>query len=243
MTFVPHFRLSMIGTMPGDEIFSCNLSLIPDNAAWPAVFDDAMDFALWTAVLDPDGDNFGDLVADCQAFWSREATGIHTTTVLRKVKLAAIGSDGLYIAAPAEALVTTPGTGAFSPFPNQVARKVTLHTDGDLKRVKGGFYLPGATLAGFDQATQLYSTAITDAAEDSAKQFLDAVENVPGIDAESWTVVVASQGRHNKDGSVRRPPTNHGVTGVSIGRRADVQRRRSNRISEARGIPLALADN
>jgi hypothetical protein len=237
-TFVPHLRLSMLGTIPDGEQFSCNLSLRPDYSAWTEAVDLAAKMAVLTALLtSADEDWFTDLVTDCTNYWQDLATEISSRAILTRVKVAAIGSDGHYTGAPKEAAVNVPGgrTPDFNEmFPFQVARKVTLETDADLGRIKGGFYLPGVTSRGFDATTNLSSAAIAGSVQGRTATFLDDLNNAPGLDTHALKVIVASQGRHNRDGSVRLGPGNYDVVRVNVGRRVDIQRRRANKISEAR---------
>lgn len=243
MTHVPHLRLSLNGTLPNSEIFSCNLSLRVDGRT-------ETEFLDWfsgnsTTIGD---ENFADLVADCTAFWGRVQTGISSRAVLTRIKLAPIGSNGRYSGPAREAAVNVAGPinpgdvgGTGEMLPHQIARKVTLETDGDLARVKGGFFLPGVVRMGYDASTDLTSATFVADVRDSVKTFIDAVNNAPGLDASgSYTVVIASQGRvHN--GVQTIPPTLFPVKRVNVGRRLDVQRRRANKITEARITDAAVA--
>lgn len=230
-TYVPHFRLSLLGTLPGPEIFSCNLSLVPDDGLEEATwfwFNDNIPGAHWT-----------DIVADCTNFWARGNSHISNQAVLRRVKMAAIDEEGHYTGIPLEAAVNVPGArGADTLFPNQVARKVTLGTNADLGRVKGGFYLPGVVNFGWVPGDQLFAADITAQVQGSVETFLEDLNNAPGVDVQALHVVVASQGRYTypEEGPriQRVPPGNPRVERVSVGRRLDVQRRRSNKILENR---------
>lgn len=225
MVYLPHVRMTMLGDLPGGEIFSMSLSLDRPNPV-PAVNFFGIDVtdALWN-----------DLADDCLEWFVRPATKICARAVLQKVKFAQIGADGHYTAAPIEKLRTTGGgvsAATFTPPPNQVARAITLHTAGDLNRVKGRFYAPMPAL---DVGTDgVWSAANADAMEASDQTFINALNNQPGLDLQDIRVVVASQGRHNSDGSVRRGPANDVVTSISVGRVPDTIRRRRNKLSEGR---------
>lgn len=243
--YQPHLRLSMTGTIPDGEIFSIGVALVPDNAPWAGLATDIARMEYLDAFMEAPADAFfPDLVTDCSSYFGAAETEIFQSVVLKRVKLASIGTEGTYLGTPREAAVNVPG--GRSDFgaqlmPHQIARKVTLETDADLGRVKGGFYLPGVSTYEFDPVTNLHSAASAARVRDRTKQFLDGLNNVPGVDTYSFRVVIASQGRHNKNGTLRLPPGNHPVERVNVGRRVDVQRRRANKHSEARITDAALA--
>lgn len=237
MPYNPHMRLSLTGTLPDEEQFSCNLSLTyNDNPIMSTILERMSDQTFL-------GNDWLDLVADCEAFWKDVNVGICAGAVLKRVKLAPIGADGLYAGPPLEAAVNAQGSnGALTDnLPHQISRKVTLETDGDLGRIKGGFYLPMVSQTGWNRTTDLTDVTYVEYMRAAVKSFLDDVENAPGLDTSGFKVVIASQGRHNKDGSVRVAGGNHKVKRVNIGRRLDVQRRRANKLSEARIADAALA--
>lgn len=250
MTFVPHVRLTMSGTLAGTgEVFSCNLSLVPQGDQWQTVIVGAIGGVAWNSDNYQDymisnyldDTQFLDIVNDCRAFWSDVRSQICTRARLTRVKMVVLDKDGHYVGNPKESGFSQDGGANNDPWPNQVARKITLLTNGDGGLVKGGFFLPYPAANGFDSATSgLWSTTSTNDVQASALDFIENLNNAPGFDAEGYKVVVASQGRHYPDGTVRRPPTNHTVTGVSVGRRPDVQRRRSNKMSEARPVAAFL---
>lgn len=232
MTFVPHFRLTLSGDMPGGEIFSCNLSLrqAASGTDFAALMGGAPNDTVWD-----------DIAADCSTFWGSAGAHINNACVLKRVTIAEINEEGRYAQPAIERAVNTPGewvAGSYSEMkPNSLAVKVTLHTAADLGRVKGGFYIP---MVGYPiQGDGLYLAADAEAIEGAAETFINNLGNQPGLDALDIRVVVASQGRFNYDSngnrtSTRVPPGNHDVTAVSVGRRPDVQRRRANRLPELR---------
>lgn len=233
MTFVPHLRLTMTGEIEGGkEQFSYGVSLaavdVDPLTAWIVSGDATKDLV------------FDDMVADATRFHGDVLSFIAADAVLKRVKLVAIGADGKYAEAPREAAVNVPGgNGAHGPFPWQISCAVTIGTDGDLGRVKGRFYLPRPALA-FTPADDTWNAAQVEQLRDSAAQFLEDLGNQPGPDWADIRPVVASQGRHNPDGSVRRPPTNHEAKRVLVGRRPDVQRRRANKVLEQYTAPADL---
>lgn len=227
MAYVPHIRMSMIGRLGGaggPEIFSMNLALAEDGGGSP----------VWDGGgLGPNDDVWDDLAQDCVAWFARPLTGIHSEAVLQMVKFAFIGADGKYTRAAVERPVNQPGgQGNLQRPPNQVARAVTLHTAGDLNRIKGRFYVP---LPAFGiQADGRWLAADADAMEGSDQTFINALNNQPGIDVLDIGVVVASQGRRDQFGALRVQPGNHRVTAVSMGRTPDTIRRRRNALAEGR---------
>lgn len=247
-TWKPHLRLTMSGTLgTSGEIFSCSLSLEPNAGTWQDIVLTVLDhssFGPFMGMVEADG--WEDMVADVVNFWARPASDICAHARLKMVKLAAIGPDGLYAAAPLEAARDVPGANAEAAWapPFQISRKVTLETDGDLGRIKGGFYLPApATLGGgnFDSGSGLWAIVSTEAVRGSVVQLLNDLANEPGLDAHDIRPVVASSGRHNKNGTVRLGPTNPEIKRVNIGRRPDVIRRRANKTSEARLADAAVS--
>lgn len=236
MTFEPHLRLTMNGEIGGgQEIFSMMLSLAPDGGIL------GQDVANYLASEITQG-IFDDIVQDCVDYFKRVDTQISPHARLLRVKLAHINADGHYAGNPLEAAVSQAGSDGYTAAqkpcgPWQISRKVTLLTDGDLGRVKGGFYLPCPVAAPYDAASDLWSVDSSNEVEASTATFLNALANEPNLDVLDLKPVVASQGRHNKNGSVRLAPDNHEVTGISVGRRPDVQRRRANRVLENRTTP------
>lgn len=226
MTWVDHMRLTMSGELPAGEQFSCSLSLRADNLN-AATLDQWFGANLLDEVFD-------DIVADCSAFWARPGSGINLSAVLKRVVVASLDEQGHYTQAPREAAVNVGGGDNNVRHPLQMSRKITLETDADLGRVKGGFYLPAPTTNSWDAATNLTSVGYTEGVRDSVKQFVDDLNNAPGLDEFAVKVVVASQGRRDKNGVLRVQPGNYDVERVNVGRRLDVQRRRANKISEAR---------
>lgn len=232
MTYVPHYRLTMAGELPAGEAFSCNLALTSNDA--PLI--ELLDFF----TNDIPGALWDDIVADCSAFWARPASGINLSAVLKRIKLAAIDENGHYAGAAREAAVNVGGGDNNVRHPLQMSRKITFEADEDLGRVKGGFYLPAPTTNSWDAATNLTSVAYTESVRDSVQTFLNDLNNAPGFDANSLRVVIASQGRRSRTGAVTMPPKNCYVKRVNVGRRLDVQRRRANKISEARIADVAV---
>lgn len=234
MTYRPHIRMTMQGSLPGGEIFSMGVNLgIVGEIDTPLLF---------VGDLAPNSDVYDDLAADCLNYWV--STFISSRAKLQLVKFAPIGTDGRYSGPSTERLISA-GTGGVAGsssgthHPNQVALAVTLHSTGDLGKVKGRFYLPMPSLApGTDGRL---AEADRDAVETEAQEFINAVNNQPGLDVLNIRAIVASQGRRNKDGSVKFAPRNWDVNAVSVGRTLDTVRRRRNKVNELRGTPSSVS--
>lgn len=228
MTFVPHMRVSAIGTLPGSEIFSFGFALEAQEPMSYATFlGDTRQNVIWDSLAQKVDDFFYSM-------------NLSNRAVLRSLKVAPIGADGKYTGSPVERAVNgstgrAGGSSAGPHHPNQIAIACTLHTGVDLGRVKGRFYVPMPAIA--PAADGWITEAERDLRETALQTLVNAVADMPGWDTLQGDirVVVASQGRHNKDGSVRLPPGNHEVTAVSVGRTLDTIRRRRNKLRELHG--------
>lgn len=232
MTYVPHMRVSCLGTLRGGEIFSYSFAIaeVDANGAIPSFQDIATGNAtVW--------DDIAQDVADYHPM-----SGASSAAVLKTVKIASIGADGKYTEAPIERTVggVNGVPGLETPkYPNQVALAVTLHSAGDLGRVKGRFYVPSPGYA--TETDARISEANRDIAETRAGMLVDAINNQPGLDVLNLRVVIASQGRRNADGTVKIPPKNHTVEAVSVGRTLDTIRSRRNKVTELRGTVTSVS--
>lgn len=223
MAYVPHYRLTMSGTLPGNEIWSCNLSLKPVNSG-DALPEPTAAGADWSAV-----------VTACSAWFSRATTYIATATKMTSIKVARLDTLGHYDATPYTAAVNVAGGTAGNPlYPLQIAQVITLETLYDLRRVKGRIYVPTPMMAisGGTNAVQ-WANADASASAGSFKTFLAALQGISpsGTPLEPC---VASKGRHNKDGSLRLAGNNYPIDTVSVGLVPDTQRRRRNKLQESR---------
>lgn len=222
--FVPHYRVSMLGRLgggTGPEQFSMSFALGPSggNSTVPA--------------LQPNDAVWNDLADDCAEYFGQPNACIHPDAQLQLVKVAHIGQDGKYLSAPVERIRVQNGTFVGGVrHPNQVAMAITLHTEGDLRRIKGRWYQP--LLCVPINADGRVDESAAEAIEAVAQGFVNNVNNQPGLDVLDLRVSVASQGRFNKNGTQRVAPGNHVVTAVSVGRVPDTQRRRRNKLAEVR---------
>src|SRR5687768_15751665 len=99
MTYDPHYRITMSGTLPGSEIFSMNFAVA--NGDEEGGISALLDFQ-------PNGDVWDDILDACVAWFGRADTGISERARLKMVKAAVIGENGLYAAAPTERATDTP---------------------------------------------------------------------------------------------------------------------------------------
>src|SRR5687768_11514234 len=123
VAYEPHYRVSMIGTLGGGtEIFSCSLAIAQVGYE-----------GFITALLEPNDAVWADVADDCQAWFARADSKIHSSAVLQMVKVAPIGSDGLYEAPAAEYVRVQAGAGSnvYGRPRNDSALALTLHTEGD----------------------------------------------------------------------------------------------------------------
>lgn len=222
MAYRRHLRLTCSGTIGSNEIFSFGLALAT-----------GVDGPEDSWLFDPSSATWDDIAQDCVDYFGRPATGIHPRAVLNLVKIAEIGTNGLYLSSPVERVVSRPGGGTATTviYPNQIARAVTLKTDGDLGRVKGRYYTPCPAILVGDGEGRMLETA-ADAAEASDQTFLQDLANEPGLDVLGLAPVVASQGR-NRNGVQVLPPRNYRVTSVASGRALDTIRSRRSKVVEA----------
>jgi hypothetical protein len=232
MAYRRHIRMTCLGSLPGGDMFSFGLSLghLGLEGEDAGVFEDNG--------LAPNSSVWDDLAQDVAEFWS--GTNLSDRCRLTLIKFAKIGPDGLYAAAPIERFPGGNALGIAGNFggpamPNQVALACTLHTAGDLGRVKGRFYLPMPAI--FPEGDGRISENNRDVYETRVRNFVNDINDQPGLDVLNLRVVVASQGRRNKDGSLKAPPRNYDVTAVSVGRTLDTVRRRRNKVAEFRGTP------
>lgn len=233
MVYVPHYRLTMsgvIGPDPGNEIWSCTLNISNGDT-------ESLEARLLGA--QPDDAVYDQFANSCALWFIRPASGIHPDCGLRKIKIAHVGADGKYTGAPVERPSAQQGHGANGiRHPNSVALALTLNTTADLGRVKGRIYSPLPAFQVLSDGT--ISAVDRNAASASFQQLVNDINNQPGLDVLDLRVVVASQGRHNKNGTVRLGPGNHVVTSVGVGRVLDTVRRRRNALVEGRDT-LAVA--
>lgn len=227
MAYPEHYLLQISGSLHGTEEWSNNLRLMPDVGL-------AVDETLYEQVFD-------DLEADCRAFFATSM--FHTGLTVDTIKLNRIGPDGKYLD-PIGSKTRFPaieirGTGS-AAHPPQVALVATLKT-----AAARGYGSRGRIfLAGINQAQSTISNSDGRISEPMAlnlqtnvQTFLNNINNWPGIDG--WfaglQVAVVSKGGLLGAGVGRT------VTGVTMGRTLDTQRRRREDVQESYLTDLPVA--
>jgi hypothetical protein len=165
-----------------------------------------------------------DIAADIVAFHGDPLMTISPRAVLEEVKFANIGADGKYTTDPY--IKNVPDTPGGYPVQSEISfmypqncLAISLSTDRRGPTGKGRFFVP-MVMAGTDTDCRITQTLTTQYAT-RAQAFLNAVNNLPGLDTRDYAVVVAST-----KGYVSR------VTGVRVGRVVDTMRSRRTSIPE-----------
>jgi hypothetical protein len=177
--------------------------------------------------------NMTDALNDVDTWWTAIDNVMPQSTQCLGVKLNAIAPDGTYAntTSYAKNFTGAPRVGlgdASLQLPAQLALAVTLHTAATRGLAsKGRIYLPALTTAAMSDG--MVHPAIRTILVNATAQLLRDLNDWPGIDINGTpgTVLVASS---VGPGAMRE------VTGISIGTRFDVQRRRANKIREVRSI-------
>lgn len=188
-------------------------------------------------------DDLTPLSASLVAPWTNRIAGTtHSIARLTNVRVASIGSDGKYLRESSGRLVfgetatNVAGSTTSLAFlhPLQVAVAATLRTALDDVCGRGRIFLP-AIVTGDLAADGAMTEGARDSVQTTVAGFIGDINSVFATAGFSAQVVVAS------GGSVPRgiPAANRLVTGVNVGRRLDVQRRRAKSQSEA--VQLATA--
>lgn len=231
MPYAPHYRLTCSGRIGIDpaagEEFSFGLAL----AEYPfgPIFDVESGSGSVGGMVSLNQDQRDDVVADCVALFARPGTFLGAYSVLTQVKLASIGADGKYTADPFIAEVNQAGgTSGGVVYPPQVALAVSLTTERRGASGRGRFFLPPPVI-NVDQNTMMIADANRDSIATSCAQFLNDLNNEPGIDSVGLRVVVASTKGFNSL-----------VTGVRVGRTLDTIRSRRRSLSEDYSAPVDL---
>jgi hypothetical protein len=223
--YASHWKLTARGTLGNNSGITAEQFVFGVNlATFGAAFDSTGDAE---GIVQPDEDQFNDLVSDTVAFFGRAATGISPQARLREVKFAKIGADGKYTTAPRIAAVNVAGAGTGDLHPPQVAHAVSLVTERRGPTGKGRFYLPMpvAPLT----SDLVIDDAHRDAVAGSCQTWLNDLGNEPGTDVLGLAVVVASTKGYNTL-----------VTGVRVGKALDTIRTRRNALAESYSATLAV---
>jgi hypothetical protein len=221
MPYASHLRLTMSGdisegTGPVLEEFSYRLNL--SNPGPVGLANDTRFSAAGAA----------DLAADAVAFHGRLGSRVGTMARLLTVKLAKIGPLGTYVADPFIVAVDQRGGGPNSvTHAPQVSLAVSLTTAQRGATGRGRFYLP---LPSTIVTTNLTIQAVErDQVQASVVQFLNDINNWPGVDGNDPKVVVASTKGYNST-----------VNGVRVGLVLDTIRTRRNNLVEGYGATTAV---
>lgn len=223
-----HVLLVWGGKLPGGETWSCGLRMaeqthIPGSTTVPPQFEvrDWLNGSLKDAV---------------RIYHQAAGTQISSSALLSFAKAARINLDGSYMDQSTDEYVfpDIPGGAAGSrpQPPQQVALAVSLttgYTRGPAHR--GRYFLPMPAIP--VQADGLIAEADALAVRGTTKTFLEAIADVPGVDApNSLTPCVLSR---------RGSGAHRVITGVEVGRVLDTQRRRRRSLKEAYvGLKLDL---
>lgn len=217
MPFAPHLRVSAIGRLgnAAAEIFSYSLALAVDDGD------------KFLPGLDGNQDVWDDVAEDMRAFHGTPQLRLAPRAVLQVVKIARIGADGKYSAAPIVVDVRdTPGgdsSGFGGLIAPQVAMACSLHTDRRGATGRGRFYLPMPLVDLQEDLRMTQQDA--DARGAIVAQLVANLNNQPGFDVLGLNVYIASSKGYNTR-----------VTGASVGRVIDTMRSRRNALNEARNV-------
>ncbi len=217
---IQHVLLTWGGKLPGNESWSCSLRLaeqshVPGSNYVPL----EEEIASWL------GGSIKDAVL---AYHTRPGTRIHSAAKLSFAKLNAIGVNCKYLRdGNSHEYVFADVAGGSAQditYPNQVALAVSLTTGYSRGPAHRGRYylpLPSVPLTPDGVLDPVYVNMI----KGSTKTFLEAVADVPGIDApNSLTPTVMSRKAGN--------PMHRAITGIDVGRVLDTQRRRRRSLKE-----------
>jgi hypothetical protein len=178
-----------------------------------------------------DAQDLADLVA---AYWVDTDIGMNSAATVYTLKVAAVGTNGLYLTDPKEAETGIGGTeGTFDDtrYPNQVALAVTTLTNTSIGHaVRGRFYLPIPSFA-VDVPGLIPALAATNVATRSAQllsDFNDVLTGTAGPDA--LMSIMSSVGAG----------TTKGITGVRCGRVYDTIRSRRNELAESYSATITV---
>lgn len=229
-----HVLIQWGGKLPGNETWSCSIrcaeqttvGAIGTQVPPQAEVNQWLNSSIKDAVL---------------AYHTSMSNPLSSYARLSFVKANRIGINGRYMDQGTNQYVFAdiPGSIANAPVPNQIALAISLttgYTRGPAHR--GRYYLPLPT-APTDGISGRIGDGNANSYRDSAKTFLEAIADVPGIDApNSLTPVVMSRQGQTRQAAYRV------VTGVEVGEVLDTQRRRRRSIVENyKGVALDLGVN
>lgn len=219
MPYVNHLRLVCSGAFQGvgqpeRERFSFRVNLSDPPAA-----SDSFDLG-----------RAQDYAADCVQLFADGRARIGSAALLQEVKLAQIGPDGKYRSEPIIVPVNERGAGGGQiSHPTQVSLAVSFGTARRGASGKGRVYLPNPLFA-INGASFTIEEPDALAAAAAVGDWLNRLNDVPGVDASAPKVTVASSKGFNSD-----------VTTVRVGRVLDTIRSRRTSLDEAYTPPVPVA--
>lgn len=211
----PFIRLSFGGTLADDqEIWSCGIHLAQYGAIEPV--------SDWFAQVSANIGAIGDVL---EGYIANPAVLVPSGVDLRWVKMALIGTDGLYMEEPVEAPLSQSGSqgGSYIPQASLVNTLVSAKwkDPGRYNR----FYLP-VSLNAFPEGTYALTEFAQTAYLAELKEFIEDINFAASVDGDLSETAVAVVS-NTRDGSQEL------VTQVRLGRVVDTQRRRRNSLPEA----------
>lgn len=219
MPYAEHLRLTMSGVMrlvgsPIWETFAYRVNLSsPPGLAIPYSQARATDYA-----------------ADAVAFHGSSGAAISAVARLTEVKLAKVGPLGTYLADPfIVAVDQAGGNPAGVVHAPQVAWCMSLGTETRGASGRGRFYIPLPT-SPVNSANGLVDAVGANNCNNALKEFIDNLNNTPGVDGQAPRVVVASNKGFNSN-----------VTEVRVGRALDTIRSRRQALIETYLGPLPVS--
>lgn len=210
-----HYLFSFGGTLGGGEIWNCGIRCRPAGRV--------------PVVPDPRSDaNMAAIAAQLKTWWQDPVNLFPNTARLTWYKLNAIDTDGKYLNrnhTNVWDIVNAPGS-TQPHLPAFLSVAVTWRTERTRPPGSAGrIYLPnyGVSPASLDPC--IITDNVQDAVAGTAKRLLDIVtqtQTQAGANVAEFVPVIASK----VDGSL------NDITGIDVGERADVQRRRESAIPE-----------
>jgi hypothetical protein len=223
MVYRSHIYLQAGGRLFGSEIWSIGLRM----AIGGTMTDEPPSQSLnmwedWTE------DNVADVFNDVSAYMTSGSSGFSDAARLDYVKFNVIGPDGRYRNKNKTVAFYYSGNdaprGTALAGPAQLAVVVSLLTDAQRGRAhRGRYYIPAAAM-GVDSSTGRLPGATVASMATSAKNFINNLNNQPGIDVNNPRVIVASE--------LESPGLQRDVTSIAVGNVLDTQRRRRNAFPE-----------
>lgn len=212
-----HYLLTVKGTRASQSAtdeWQFGLRISESTAFTPANFEDALT----------------DARGDVETWWGAIRQLYGAATKVTSCKFARIGTDGLYepqdrVSEQDITVALQPGTSASPNLPGQIATVITLLTNTTRGLAsKGRIFLPALSTASVNTDGSIFGPHVETIA-DATVTLLNNLNNWPGGDTgqQFGRVIVASKVGAGEE---------RDVTGIRVGRRFDVQRRRAEKFPE-----------